>query len=93
MTNITKEELLAVQKTLDKFNYPVCLEIHLDKYWRFTYDSELEYGFYPTELDYIDDAPEGCRLAGDFIMVNCVTFSGNQITRIFSRDKIVDDEI
>lgn len=88
---ITKEELLLVEQILDKFNYPVLFELHLDKYWHFSLDSEVWYGFYPDELDYCNEAPEGCRLAGDFMIVNTQMCTGDMVTKVFSMDKQIED--
>lgn len=91
MLNITREDLLVAQEILDRFQYPVLFELHLDEYWQFTYDSEVKYGHYPDDLEYCDEAPEGCRLAGDFMMVNALMCTGVMVTKVFSMDKQVPE--
>lgn len=60
MIETTREELELVQDILDKLQYAVLFELHLDEYWTFTVDSEVKYGHYPFDLEYCDEAPEGC---------------------------------
>ncbi|MNK14242.1 hypothetical protein D3C87_323410 [compost metagenome] len=88
---ITREELELVQKILDKFNYPVLFELHLDEYWNFTVDSELWHGVHKDELDYCDDAFEGCRIAGDFMIANVRLCTGVDVTKVFSMNKQIED--
>lgn len=87
----TREELLLVQKILDKFNYPYLLEIMLDNYWYLDNNGDLWWGFYKHELEYCDETEGQVRLAGDFAMVNCNNGCGETITRVFSLDKQLDE--
>ena len=88
---ITREELLNVQKTLDKFNYPCLFELHLDEYWNFTVDSEVWYGMYKDDLDWCDGAPDGCRIAGDFMIFNALLCTGEKVSKVFSMEKQIED--
>lgn len=88
---ITREELETVQKILDKFNYPVLFELHLDEFWNFTNTSEIWYGVHKDDMEYCDEAPEGCRLAGDFMMVNALMCTGVMVTKVFSMEKQIED--
>lgn len=42
-------------------------------------------------MEYCDEAPEGCRIAGDFMVVNALMCTGVMVTKVFSMDKQVDD--
>lgn len=88
---ITFEELQLVQKILDKFNYPCLFELHLDEYWTFTVDSEVRFGHHPDDMEYCDEAPEGCRIAGDFMIVNARMCTGQDVTKVFSMEKQIED--
>lgn len=88
---ITREELELVQKILDKLHYPVLFELHLDAYWNFTTASEIWYGHYKDDLEYCDEAPEGCRIAGDFMVANCRLCTGLDVTKVFSMSKQIED--
>jgi hypothetical protein len=88
---ITREELELVQKILDKFHYPVLFELHLDAYWNFTVDSEVRFGYHKDDLEYCDEAPEGCRIAGDFMVVNARMCTGQDVTKVFSMSKQIED--
>ena len=87
----TREELLLVQKILDKFNYPYLIEITLDNYWHLSDEGDLWWGFYKDQLEYCDETEGQVRIAGDFIMVNCRLCTGETITRVFSWDKQLDE--
>lgn len=91
MIETTREELEMVQAILDKLQYPVLFELHLDEYWSFTVDSEVRFGHHPFDLEYCDEAPEGCRIAGDWMVVNALMCTGVMVTKVFSMDKQVDD--
>lgn len=91
MVEIKREDLFVVQEILDRFQYPVLFELHLDEYWNFTIDSEVRYGHYPDDLEYCDEAPEGCRIAGDFMIVNARMCTGQDVTKVFSMEKQIDD--
>jgi hypothetical protein len=90
--NITREELELVQNILDKFSYPVLFELHLDAFWNFTTASEIWYGFHKDDLEYCDEAPEGCRIVGDFLVANCRLCTGLDVTKVFTMAKQIEND-